>query len=948
MNQCRSITWKAAVLAATIVPASRAEAQDFFSEQSSAADIDPALLFEFDTPSGTVGAGEVVVAKIVTDDANGDNLEFRVDTVSFGFESFTVHTSVEIKDGLDDVALVFADQIEDATDPADLYVEPAPGYRLIKVILRYTAGYEFAASEKWRLRVQPPAGTSHFHGCWAGGADEAALIATCTAPRIGYLGTDPLDFGDVHVGIDEDYAPALPVNIQNVGTDDLTLTTSLTGPDASSFSREQALVPLKPGAELPNVWGADNSVDSGLFVVAEPTTPGARTATLTLNSATESLDIGLSADGFLLYAHLLLDVSGSMGSIMENNLTRLEAAVDAAKELNNWVNDFSDGAAWLGLSTFPGPTSGDSAVPVKIDTEENNHGAINTALSGFSDRNSTPMESGIQAAFEDMQGGDPGTSELRQTILLLTDGHETGDSDAASQESTLDAAGVRVFTVGVGDPGDINETLLKQLAYEEDWFTQADSDDANAVKKNFVAAAQEWLSLEPLADPQGTIQPGQERSHEVCVEDAAYGLTVSVDWARNAPGGIEVTLETPTGELITPDSKNVFYHAGNTFAQYTLLGDLLRGGRGAGFWTLHLEGGSSLPAEQDTTYVYSVLAQSNIRAESDIDSVLVATGITAEFTLSLIGLNAGYASDLVVTAEVEAPDESFQSWLASNEVQPEWVLDEADDARARGRGDERQGATAMQGVAQQEAGDELTMVQRKVAALQTFADLTFDNARRVTALKPAFDEVEGLYRVAAPVATYDGVYRYHVTVDGTLPGGGCLRRDYWWTRSVGLTLDADLVASAVEWIDFERSAFFDERVFEELQQQVREDYVQGVARITPQDARGNLFGMGRVAGIDLEIRDGEPVGSLVDNWDGSYLQVIEYPEGASPRAVVNVDGVTSTEVDLTGAGQDQDEDEAPSSPCGIGTCGAACLTSLGLTVLGLLSLRRGARRWIVP
>ena len=55
----------------------------------------------------------------------------------------------------------------------------------------------------------------------------------------------------------------------------------------------------------------------------------------------------LSVNGFLLYAHLLLDVSDSMRGLMgpgsPTDPTKLKVAVDAALELNNWVNDFSDG-----------------------------------------------------------------------------------------------------------------------------------------------------------------------------------------------------------------------------------------------------------------------------------------------------------------------------------------------------------------------------------------------------------------------------------------------------------------------------------------------------------------------------------------------------------------------------------------------------------------------------
>jgi hypothetical protein len=60
------------------------------------------------------------------------------------------------------------------------------------------------------------------------------------------------------------------------------------------------------------------------------------------------------------------------------------------------------------------------------------------------------------------------------------------------------------------------------------------------------------------------------------------------------------------------------------------------------------------------------------------------------------------------------------------------------------------------------------------------------------------------------------------------------------------------------------------------------------ARVTfcPTDSNGECLGPGQASQIEIRISAGHIVGSLADNLDGTYGQVVEYSSGAKP--IVNI------------------------------------------------------------
>ena len=354
---------------------------------------------------------------------------------------------------------------------------------------------------------------------------------------------------------------------------------------------------------------SDGGMDKkGIWIMARPDSLELDNhSTLTVESADDSAAVSLRAEGITLFAHFLFDVSGSMGykpdgtSTNDEMMTRLWQAKQAGRAINTWIDDFSDGEAYIGLSTFPnGFTSGNSNVVVPIDRAAVNNGQIAVRFGeqvsgGLKQRNSTPMEAGIVAALSNMQArlNDPEKEpnvvdkpNLRQAILLLSDGAEN-IGNAMSQLNPLQQAGIRVFTVGYGDPNgtEVNHELLNNLANNTGGEPLvANINDAASIKNAFKMAAAEWLNLRPVVDPLAKIRRGQTNRHTACLGTDAFGAMFQIDWDQHMEGAFQFELVTPKGRRITPASQDVSYHEGGTYALYVIRGNRMHSGQGAGRW----------------------------------------------------------------------------------------------------------------------------------------------------------------------------------------------------------------------------------------------------------------------------------------------------------------------------------------------------------------------------
>lgn len=144
-------------------------------------------------------------------------------------------------------------------------------------------------------------------------------------------------------------------------------------------------------------------------------------------------------------------------------LSKIDSAKNAANSfLNNMgLNDQS------GLISFSDSVSLDK--PLSSD-----HPATQTAVNSLSTGGATNIGDAIDAGIQELNSN--GRSQAVKAIILLTDGKATkpnGDGiheNAADVQYAIDRAGIaagfnyKIFTIGLGSHGDINQTMLQTIA----------------------------------------------------------------------------------------------------------------------------------------------------------------------------------------------------------------------------------------------------------------------------------------------------------------------------------------------------------------------------------------------------------------------------------------------------------------------------------------------------
>lgn len=186
---------------------------------------------------------------------------------------------------------------------------------------------------------------------------------------------------------------------------------------------------------------------------------------------------------------LVLDMSTSMNRLTRGNRSKHDAAVDAAR-------------AFVGLMRFTPDTAGRrdrvgvvgfnndawTGAPLSSDTT-----VILAALDGLSDgiQEGTRLDRALRAG-QALLDGTPRAPGVEPVLVLLTDGlpnRVPTPIGGGRQEDTVlaaaaeaKAAGTRVFAIGLGESGDVFESLLQGIASSSgDYFLAPDGEDLAAI-----------------------------------------------------------------------------------------------------------------------------------------------------------------------------------------------------------------------------------------------------------------------------------------------------------------------------------------------------------------------------------------------------------------------------------------------------------------------------------
>jgi len=291
-----------------------------------------------------------------------------------------------------------------------------------------------------------------------------------------------------------------------------------------------------------------------------------------------------------------LDRSGSMAVDQ-----KMELAKTAASLFVDLCND--DEGESLAVVSFS--DEAESAFPMKYVQTYTTPGTKDqaiTAIEGITLGNMTALGDGLRQAFNEITGfGSVSPDDsVTEAVLLLSDGvHNYGEETPGDVLPDLRARGVRVFTIGLGDPGHpqhpLDEDTLLEIANETGglYTHVVDPEELPAV---FAGYAAEVRGMGTYPEMTGEAQAGSSEKHTVFVDEFTREQTFVLHW-RGAPDALTLKLRSPDGSMITADSlKGAEYVARKNYALFRISDPL------PGNWQVLVERKEAASGEQRVSY----------------------------------------------------------------------------------------------------------------------------------------------------------------------------------------------------------------------------------------------------------------------------------------------------------------------------------------------------------
>jgi hypothetical protein len=240
---------------------------------------------------------------------------------------------------------------------------------------------------------------------------------------------------------------------------------------------------------------------------------------------------------------LVTDVSTSMDTMFRGGI-KIISAVSSAKMLTSVIEDQARASGRdnkIALSSF----STDAQQVLGLTSD---YGEVRTALGNLRTIANTNIGAGLSAGLDQLDTADPATTKY---LILLSDGltnEGLPPEDILRQPvDRAKNAGVKIYTVGFGDAGDIDEDLLRRIASETggEYYRV---EDATKLENLYIRIGISSTSASVLAEMSGDVAQGETADAGYCEVPKATGLLQGV---LNWPGSeMELRLTDPKGTVV--------------------------------------------------------------------------------------------------------------------------------------------------------------------------------------------------------------------------------------------------------------------------------------------------------------------------------------------------------------------------------------------------------------
>jgi len=240
---------------------------------------------------------------------------------------------------------------------------------------------------------------------------------------------------------------------------------------------------------------------------------------------------------------LVMDVSGSMGDPWHGGV-KIESAKAAAIQILNLIqreSEISRASHQVGLAVF----STDAALNLQLTAD---YDKARSAIAAMGAGGGTNIGAGLAVANDELTNAP---SDVERIVILLSDGqtNEGLSPDEILRGPVQDAvnADTCIYTVGFGDPGDLDEDLLQRIAQATECGQYYYAPDAFQLKNVYVRLRHQ--STGTIAKEfSGQVAQGETTPPERITVPANQGeLHATVQW----PGSqLDLILIDPRGRQV--------------------------------------------------------------------------------------------------------------------------------------------------------------------------------------------------------------------------------------------------------------------------------------------------------------------------------------------------------------------------------------------------------------